>query len=458
MSDLNPGQERALEAARAWYQSTQEDRFGANPFRLFGYAGTGKTFTAARIAETLNISNVVFGTYTGKAASVLRRSLEGYSMDSVADFQLRAPKRVSTIHSAIYYPTSDSEAREKLADARRKLRELEAIRDGVNESGDSTILQMHGWDDWNAVNDACHDLEKQIPQLEAATRRMRWELNPDSEWSRADLIVLDEVSMVNAKLAGDIESYDVPIMVLGDPAQLPPVEGGGYYTDATPNVMLTDIVRQAADNPIVELATRIRESRTPKLGLEQKDMVPASLAAAMEADVVLVWSNKRRWALIHAIRKKMGFPAGTVVRGDTIMCLTNNKDLAVFNGEIFTVESATPGALGPTLIVRTESGALRMIPVFADGFSGQAGQEQAKKSGAGLRGNRMLATFAQAITVHKSQGSEWDHVYVVNETPAMISMGARRQGAVEAIAQARAWLYTATTRAKEKITVTLPPS
>ena len=49
------------------------------------------------------------------------------------------------------------------------------------------------------------------------------------------------------------------VLVLGDPAQLPPVKGGGFFTEAEPDVMLTEVHRQAADNPIIRLSMTIRE-------------------------------------------------------------------------------------------------------------------------------------------------------------------------------------------------------
>lgn len=260
--------------------------------------------------------------------------------------------------------------------------------------------------------------------------------------------------MVGAKLAADIERYGVPVLVLGDPAQLPPVEGGGYYIDAKPDHLLTEIHRQALESPVLELATRVRLSTDSRLGMTADDMAPAALGEAMQADQVLCWSNRRRWALINAMRNRLERPAGTVVAGDRVMCLANNKDLGVFNGQQFDVLETFSGTLGPTLTLRDDEGRDRHIAVFADGFAGQEMQEQAKKSGAGWKGHRMLATFANAITVHKAQGSEWGHVYVVNETPAMMSMAARRTGQADAIEQARKWLYTGISRASEKVTVT----
>jgi len=441
MTDLTAQQALGMEKIKAWYDARQfhnvpDSAFGADVFRWFGYAGTGKTFSAARVPEALGIERVAFGTYTGKAASVLRRSLQRYGVSYP----------VTTIHSAIYFPTTSAEARQAFVDASM---ELANCQDGLEVMG-LTDEEM------SSIQRRSSELRAQLPELEANTHRLSFEFNPDGPWAGLDLIVLDEVSMVNAKLAADIESYGVPILVLGDPAQLPPVEGGGYYTDAEPDHLLTDVQRQALDNPVLELATRIRESSTGSLGLTSSDTVPASLAAAMEHDQVLCWTNKRRWAMISAMRRRLGLPGGTVAPGDRIMCLTNNKDLAVFNGEQFEVLAVTEGTLGPTLSVKTETGAVRDIPAFADGFQGQEIQVQAKNSGLGGKGLRMLATFAQAITVHKAQGSEWDSVYVVNETPGLISMTAKRKGSKEGIAEGRRWAYTAVTRAKERVTITAP--
>jgi exodeoxyribonuclease-5 len=463
MTDLTAQQALGMEKLINWYERAQDrgmgrdlewmgEAPGADVFRWFGYAGTGKTFTAARVPEALGIERVAFGTYTGKAASVLRRSLARYGVT--------AP--VTTIHSAIYFPTTSAEAKAALEDARAELADLEQtatqLSELKHEEARLALVRGLGWADVTEFAGALDEGRERIPELEANARRLAWEFNPEGAWADKDLIILDEVSMVNARLAADIEVYGVPILVLGDPAQLPPVEGGGYYTDAEPDHLLTDVQRQALDNPVLELATRVRESTTASLGLTREDMEPASLAAAMKADSVLVWTNKRRWSMITAMRRAMGRPEGVPVAGDKIMCLTNNKDLAVFNGEQFTVIDTSPGTLGPTLTVETETGQKRSLPVFADGFQGQDLQEQAKQSGAGMKGGRMLATFAQAITVHKAQGSEWDHVYVVNEVNGLVAMASKRKGSREGIAQGRQWLYTAATRAKERLTITAPTS
>jgi exodeoxyribonuclease-5 len=50
----------------------------------------------------------------------------------------------------------------------------------------------------------------------------------DAPASKARLIVIDECSMVDAELGRDLMSFDCPLLVLGDPAQLPPIQGGGF--------------------------------------------------------------------------------------------------------------------------------------------------------------------------------------------------------------------------------------
>src|SRR5260370_1454897 len=57
--------------------------------------------------------------------------------------------------------------------------------------------------------------------------------------SKAALIVIDECSMVDAELGRDLMSFGVPLLVLGDPAQLPPIQGGGFFTQDEPHAMLT---------------------------------------------------------------------------------------------------------------------------------------------------------------------------------------------------------------------------
>lgn len=54
-------------------------------------------------------------------------------------------------------------------------------------------------------------------------------LNRRSAAAQAKLIIVDECSMVDEQLARDLMSFRTPILVLGDPGQLPPISGGGFF-------------------------------------------------------------------------------------------------------------------------------------------------------------------------------------------------------------------------------------
>jgi len=423
--NLSPEQAAGLEKIKDWYE-TSDHTFGAGPmrpFRLFGAAGTGKTTLAKYVPQALGLTgphDVRFATYTGKAAHVLRS---------------KGATPVSTIHSGIYTPGVDGEAVKALAMARMEVEQLELADQSMPEYSNPARLT---------------ELLESLPDLEKAARRLHFRWSPDSIWAQARLIILDEVSMVDQKLAQDIERYNVPVLVLGDPAQLPPVEGGGYYTTASPDHLLDTVHRQALESPVLELATRVRRARGASLGLVRSDFRKRSLAEAKQADQVLTWTNHRRWSMVNAMR---GEKPGRLVPGDKIMCLTNNQELGVFNGQQFTVLVDRGQGL---LDVLDDEGNSREVAVFQSGFLGQDEQVAAKNSGAGGRGDRMLATYAQAITVHKSQGSEWREVYIVNELDAMIGQNTAHSGELAAYRAARRWAYTAISRASEKVTITAP--
>ena len=92
---FSPQQDDALKAAAAWLKAARRGK-ARQVFRLFGYAGTGKTTLAQHLAEGVD-GDVLFAAFTGKAAQVLRsRGAEG----------------ARTIHSLIYRPPVPSSSRQ----------------------------------------------------------------------------------------------------------------------------------------------------------------------------------------------------------------------------------------------------------------------------------------------------------------------------------------------------------
>src|SRR5262249_8483310 len=307
MPVFSPEQDAALRAVADWLKAKPGQ--GQTPliFRLFGYAGTGKTTLAKHIAEGVD-GKVLFAAFTGKAARVMRK---------------RGCRSAWTIHSLIY----------------------KTLESGVEEPS--------------------------------------FELWDEAPASRAKLIVIDECSMVDAELGRDLKSFGVPLLVLGDPAQLPPIQGGGFFTDAEPDAMLTEVHRQAQDDPIVRLSMDIRAGRMLATGeygetavVKRGGLDPQRV---LTADQVLVGRNATRRAYNARMRERRGFADPLPMAEDKLVCLRNNKRKGLFNGSLWTVKQAPTARRGimKLYLARDEdngAGKTVKVSVRPECFSGELEQ------------------------------------------------------------------------------------
>lgn len=382
----SPQQEAAITDVRRWLR--QKD---SQIYRLFGYAGTGKTTLARSLAEDCNA--VEFGAYTGKAAQVL--TTKG------------CPAK--TIHQLIYVPKNKS--RQRLVELNEKLLELE----------------KH--------SPAWIKLTAQIEKEKENLKRASFTLNHDSSIRYADLVIIDECSMVDGKMAEDLLSFGRPILVLGDPAQLPPVAGTGFFTEATPDTMLTDIHRQARDNPIIDMATRVRERQSLHVGSYGNSTVHryrSDMAElAKEADQILCGKNKTRHAANARMRHFLGRTSDVPEAGDRLVCLRNNHNLGLLNGQIWiAAENAVQDGRTYFLNAYNEDreNDVLDLTVWAEPPEWYE------------RTDAEEFDFGYCLTTHKAQGSQWDHVLVMDESHVFRKDSYR-------------WLYTAITRAAERIDI-----
>jgi ATP-dependent exoDNAse (exonuclease V) alpha subunit len=355
-------QQHALTSVARWMKNPEPQ-----VFRLFGFAGTGKTTLARHIAEA-NAGEVVFGAFTGKAALVLRS---------------KGCRNASTIHSLIYRA------------------------------------------------------------LESDTEMPTFELNAESPAAKADLIIIDECSMVDADLGRDLLSFGKPVLVLGDPAQLPPVRGGGFFTSAQPDVMRTEVHRQAADNPIIRMSMRVREGQSLDYGEFGASRVIAradvDASVVLAADQVLVGRNKTRRLYNGRLRALRGYGGTSPCQGEKLVCLRNNKKKGLLNGGLWTVNRVLEGKRGfLKMSVAPEEGTGRrpiriaVLPNFFEGTEDELAFI--------LRRESDEFDYGYALTVHKAQGSQWNHVVLFDESSAFRDDRNR-------------WLYTGITRAAEKLIV-----
>jgi exodeoxyribonuclease-5 len=388
----SPQQARALSDVAAWIK----DPAAPQVFRLFGYAGTGKTTLAQHLA--LDVRYPIFAAFTGKAASVLRE---------------RGCPMAQTLHSLLYKVGERDRAR---------LRELQ---DEL-----SKLTPEHP--DYREVKSE-HDLELD------KVRRPWFYVNEDSALHAADLLVVDEVSMVDQKLGTDILSFKKKVLVLGDPAQLPPVKGGGFFTNVKPDILLTEIHRQALDNPILRLATMARQGEPiPYCDLKQavkmrrETVTDAWLA---ENGQILCGKNETRRSLNQRVRTHLGRTGELPKAKDRLVFLQNDNRRGFLNGTLCTAQcDATTFEQENDefwINVSYEKHMEFDLRVDARPFRGQ-------EPGPGRSSLQM--DFGYALTVHKAQGSQWPSVILYDD-----GFGKR-----EADMRKR-WLYTAITRAEKQL-------
>ncbi|MEW5704826.1 MAG: ATP-dependent RecD-like DNA helicase [Pseudomonadota bacterium] len=419
----SPQQAAAIAAIEDWFRRRTREQ---QVFRLFGYAGTGKTtITRHAIGElglepmdrTGGAGGVLYAAFTGKAALVMTRK----------------GTPASTIHSLIY---KVSEATPE--EIERVTRELETLRKGLRSMGPAERSFA----------------ETQIRRLElrlADIHQPRFILNEQSLVRDADLIVLDEVSMVGAEMASDLLAFGKPILVLGDPGQLPPIKGDGAFTDADPDVMLTDIHRQAETSAIIRLATLARQSMPIPYGehddfvwkMRRSDIGPHQF---LKGGQVICGRNATRLFLNTAMKQAAGFPyAYPRGLGEKIICLKNRHDLGLVNGmflDLSDIRDESPLAFSAS--VRTEDGA--SVPGRQRFYKGHFDDhvaydaERLRRDWRDMRG-LVESVWGYAITCHKAQGSQWENVIVYDDGLGRTAEDRAR------------WLYTAITRAEQGLVI-----
>ena len=287
---------------------------------------------------------------------------------------------------------------------------------------------------------------------------------------KADAVIVDEMSMVDVLLLSDLLRAVPPgkrLIFVGDPDQLPPVGPGFPFgdclrSDMLPSVRLTEIFRQAQESLIVMNAHRVNQGEMPDLRTKNSDFffLPcrteeevrttiAGLCAqrlpkrmGIPADQIQVLSPTRKGGVGTAVlnqtlqgvlnppaptKKERQFGDFSFREGDRVMQIRNNYDImwkktdgsavgtGIFNGDIGTVKAIDPHMETMTVVFDDRE---------ADYDFDQLGELES----------------AYAITVHKSQGSEYRAVILSawGGSPYLLS---------------RSVLYTAITRARDLLII-----
>lgn len=384
---------------------------GPQVYRLFGGAGTGKTTIAKKLIEGVE-GEVGAAAYTGKAAHVL--SKKGLP--------------ASTIHSLIYI--SSTLSREKVRELEEMLSELRmelSAEQYPNVDGHPKVLE----------------LEEKLHFARNEAAKPSFIKNMDSPVRDMSLLVIDECSMVGPDIGYDLLSFGTKILVLGDPYQLPPPMSGaeGFFTAQKPDFLLTEIHRQAKESPIIDIATRIRNRDTVKLGRYGDDVLVTAdrldPETVMSYDQIIVGKNLTRHACVKKIRSLEGRQSIWPEPGEKLICLKNNKENGLLNGSMWFA--------GNTIEVDQSEGRISMNVVSEDGSQTRdvicfdsyfRGEDPSFWEAS----NADHFYFGQAVTCHKAQGSQWESVLVFDESRIFRQYPEK-------------WLYTAVTRAEKRLII-----
>lgn len=397
---LNADQAQADKLIKDWFFNGTRQ-----VFVLSGYAGTGKTALLKHtVLETLALidgESAAFVTPTGKAATVL----------------IKNGVTASTVHRLIY--------------------QSQVIEQEVEVNG------------------------KKITVEKLVFKRR------DSIDKAIKLIVLDEASMVSDDLLADILNFGVKVLLCGDNAQLPPVEGFNSYLKS-PDYTITRIIRQQQGNPIISLSQLAREGKFVPYGSYGETAFVVSGRRLTrdargrlfnKAEQIICGLNSTRTKINDEVRALRGYDGPLPQSGEKLICTFNNWEQYI-DGELrFNLVNGIIGvALEPFYDTSNGIGFTQFKPDFLDENCPDAlpfdigifenghyrykhGDYFAKFNEEGEAVGAFTLNrfeYGYCISCHKAQGSEFSSAIVFDESYAFREDSSR-------------WLYTAITRAKDKL-------
>lgn len=253
-----------------------------------------------------------------------------------------------------------------------------------------------------------------------------------------DVLIVDESSMVSKDTYDRLMLHNIPTVFCGDFGQLPPYEKDKEKKidllsdrDAT----LQTIHRQAAGSAILRAAHKVRAGGQ----LDSTDAFPDQVSVENRRDVtdllddvamvIVVRNDTRRQ--FNALRRQAAGFEGRLQAGEPIVCLDNAHQYGMLNGQTFRVVAIDD--TGDDICIAQlidELGETYVVPLWMAGFEAMVDRPKGMRVFDAVR-----VDFAHSLTCHKSQGSEWNSVAVVDE----------------GFSDAAKWRYTATTRAISRL-------
>ena len=422
MLSLSDDQKRALKTLIEWYTADKREKY----ITLGGYAGTGKSTLIARLRLALQKLENWSGNKGSSVSHGFRQTASGKPGKIKVAFCSYTGKATRVLKSKLL--------EEKTFQPRDTISTIHGLIYSPIENDQDEIV---GWERKESID--------------------------------ADLIIVDEASMVDKEIWRDLLSFGIRIIAVGDHGQLPPI-GGSFNLMEKPMLRLEKIHRQAEDNPIVKLSIYARErgaipvgaygrniEKLPRSSPETGERVSELLENYTPEMLVLCGFNQTRVKLNKHIRYALGFDSMEPQARDRIICLRNNHEKQVYNGMLGTIKRITsapyPGSDRGNIQKsgRPDDTKWYELKANMDGEEDEyRGLALASQFGAtepfNFTKNRRLTLigdlfeFGYALTVHKAQGSQAKRVVLFEERFSRMSDEEWSR-----------WLYTAVTRAEEEL-------
>jgi len=287
------------------------------------------------------------------------------------------------------------------------------------------------------------------PIVGANEQIVGWEKRPEI---KADLIIIDEASMISRKIWTDLLSYKKSIIAVGDHGQLPPINDT-FNLLKTPNIRLEEIHRQAKNDPIIKLSMVARKSGIIPSGRYSKRVVKYDLRDPESNNELyeqlnnynnetfyLCGYNRTRVKINKYIRRNNGYFSDIPEAGDKIICLRNNHSKGIYNGMLGVINTISQEDKTRYFITADLDDVSYSGFVYIDNFNNLTSSNFTDKRKYTL--DIDLFDYGYAMTVHKSQGSQSAKVVLLEESFKHADDDYRKR-----------WLYTAITRAESDLVI-----
>jgi len=270
----------------------------------------------------------------------------------------------------------------------------------------------------------------------------------------AQLIIIDEGSMVDGEIWDHLLQYDVPIIAVGDHGQLPPIRGT-FNLMEKPDIVLEHIHRQAAENQIIGLSIQAREHGRVRQGNYSqfvKKYTPEDSDFQLEMDealqnftpstLILCGYNHTRKKLNNYIRTELGIETAEPTVGDRVICLRNNHQKGISNGMLGIIIKIKRLDIHwyDAEIAMDDNKEKYQGLISVKQFGSDTTLNFTNRRSKIMKGD--LFDFGYALTVHKAQGSQAKKVILFEERFSKMDDTDWKR-----------WLYTAITRAEEELLI-----